>query len=127
MLHSDKSYIFPADVKTGDEGKGQLYASIGKELDEHDVIGKVGGASAFALRLFALSRFFLIVGSIIVLILMAITGLVGEFFLAGANNKAIKMEGKNKRIITTDKVREYQIRDSNGYWYVVDENTYNLK
>lgn len=124
-LHSDTSHIYPGDVKTTDEGKGKLYASIGKEIDEHDVIGKVGGASSFAIKILSFTKFLYIGGIILFLILTAITFLIAEVFRGGANSKEIWWQSDNKRIITTDGVKEYQIKDSTGSWYIVDEDKYN--
>lgn len=46
----DDSNIKPEEVKTASEGAGKLMASIGKELDEHDTIGKVGNATADSIK-----------------------------------------------------------------------------
>lgn len=45
-LQKEKSEIKPEDVKSASEGAGKLMASIGKEVDEHDTIGKIGNATA---------------------------------------------------------------------------------
>lgn len=45
-FQNKQSNIKPEEVKTASEGAGKLMASIGKELDEHNTIGKVGNATA---------------------------------------------------------------------------------
>lgn len=120
-LHSDISHIFPADVKTEDEGKGQLYASIGKEIDEHDAIGKMVNAKSFFIRAFGLIPYLIAVMFLLSLISMFV------FFalMGGSTSKSIKYEnGMTKRIVNTDKSVEYQIKDSDGEWYKVDKEVY---
>jgi len=124
-LHTDKSDINPSSTKSFSEGAGRFMSALGKEIDEHDVVGKVGNASEFAIKAGSIARFIFLAGIVLFLLIMAITSLAGEFFLAGSKRKSILREADNKRIIFTDGVKEYQIKDSKGSWYIVDEDTYN--
>ena len=117
LIHDDKSYIYPEDVKTADEGKGKLYASIGKEIDEHDAIGKLSSAGAFVLKTIAIVTIISSIGSLLFFIFVFI-------ILGGASSKSVHYDGSNMRIITIDNEKEYQIKDENGEWFKVDGNVY---
>lgn len=122
MNKSDKSYIDPELVKTEDQGKGIYYASLGKEIDEHDAIGKITNAKAFTIRSFGLFPFI-----VAAMFLIGIISMFTFFFLmGGSTSKSVKYEnGMTKRIVTTDNSIEYQIKDSDGEWYKVDKDVYN--
>ena len=120
-LHSDKSYIYPEDVKSASEGTGKLLAAIGKEIDEHDSIGKVADAKAFAIKSFGLIPYF-IAG----LFLLSILSMFLMFaMMGGSTSKSVEYENDmSKRIVTTDKSIEYQIKETDGSWYKVDKDVY---
>lgn len=120
-LHNDKSNVDTSKVSNISEGAGKLFASLGKEVDEHDVVGKVGSAGALAIKLKAIGSFIIV---ILVVIFIAITGFM---IFSGGNKKesSAHYDGTNKRIVSTDNIKQYQIKDSDGNWYIVDENTYN--
>ena len=109
MMKSDKSYIDPELVKSYDQGMGQYLASIGKEIDEHDAIGKMANAKSFAIKSFGLFPFI-----IATMFLIGIISMFAFFFLmGGSTSKSVKYEiGMTKRIVTTDNSIEYQIRKS---------------
>lgn len=122
-LHSDKSNIDTSKTNGFSEGAGKFMASLGKEIDEHDVAGKLGGAGALAIKLKAIGSFIIV---IVVVIFMLFTGFM-LFSNGSAKQKSAHYDGENKRIITVDNVKEYQIKDSDGSWYRVDEDTYKTK
>ena len=38
MSYDERSFIEPEKVKSESEGKGQYYAALGKEIDEHNIL-----------------------------------------------------------------------------------------
>ena len=119
---SDRSFIEPEKVKSTDEGNGQLLASIGKEIDEHDLGRVVATGNRFIT--IAIGVFISCIG--LFFLLLAIAHLAGAIFLGSANSKGIIYDSDNLRKIITDDVIEYQVKSNNG-WYMVDEDTYKLK
>lgn len=49
-LHNDKSDVSVKETKSFSEGAGKFMASLGKEIDEHDIGGKIANAGAFAVK-----------------------------------------------------------------------------
>ena len=71
-LHNDRSFIEVEKVKNASEGAGQLMASIGKEIDEHDIVGKVGNAYSFSQKAGAIAVVLFAVAVVAFLIIFGI-------------------------------------------------------
>ena len=125
-LHNDRSFIEVEKVKSADEGAGQLLAALGKEIDEHDVAGKVGNAYAFSQKAGSIA---VVLFAVAVVAFLIIFGMRSMNFMGDSSNtaKAEIREGDNKRILIVNEVKEYQIKDKDGLWYRVDESEYNSK
>ena len=125
-LHNDRSFIEPENTKNVSEGAGKLFASIGKEIDEHDVVGKVGNAYAFSQKAGSIAVILIAIFMVIFIIIFGMRML--NFPGKSETSSRIEIqEGDSKRIIVENDVKEYQIKDNDGLWQRVDESQYNLK
>ena len=125
-LHNDRSFIEVEKVKSADEGAGQLLAALGKEIDEHDVAGKVGNAYAFSQKAGSIAVVLFAVAVVAFLIIFGMRSM--NFMGDKINSSKVEIhEGDNKRILIVNEVKEYQIKDKEGLWYRVDESEYNSK
>ena len=125
-LHNDRSFIEVEKVKNASEGAGQLMASIGKEIDEHDVVGKVGNAYAFSQKAGSIAVILIAIFMVIFIIIFGMRML--NFPGKSESSSRIEIqESDSKRIIVENDVKEYQIKDNDDLWQRVDESQYNLK
>ena len=125
-LHNDRSFIEPEKAKSASEGAGQLLAAIGKEIDEHDVAGKIGNAYAFSQKASSIAIILIALAMIVFLVIFGMRSM--NFFGNNSNSSRTEIrEGDNKRTLVVDGVKEYQLKDKDGLWYRVDESEYNLK
>lgn len=56
-MNKEQTKLKPEDTKNISEGAGKLLTAIGKEVDEHDVGGKLAAAKAFSLKADAIFKF----------------------------------------------------------------------
>ena len=125
-LHNDRSFIEVEKVKSADEGAGQLLAALGKEIDEHDVAGKIGNAYAFSQKAGSIAVVLFAVAVVAFLIIFGMRSM--NFMGDKINSSKVEIhEGDNKRILIVNEVKEYQIKDKDGLWYRVDGSEYNSK